>query len=189
MTRAPALPPAVAAGVTAVFGAPVGGVLFSIEVTMTHYRVGNLWRAFICAVLCVSTFEALNYARVRVSFPTHLHAVCPRPAHPSPVTAGGRAVRRDQVHRVHPGLAAHRIHPPRPSLRRACGVLPSQRSLPTLTAHSPLLCAQLLGSAFVYATAFLAATRRESSFVRRRHRHRVPLRAAHSPEATACPPS
>lgn len=64
LTRA-SVRPAVAAGVTAVFGAPVGGVLFSIEVTMTHYRVGNLWRAFTCAVLCVSTYEALNTSQVR----------------------------------------------------------------------------------------------------------------------------
>jgi H+/Cl- antiporter ClcA len=37
---------AVAAGVTATFGAPIGGVLFSIEVTSTYYFVSNLWKAF-----------------------------------------------------------------------------------------------------------------------------------------------
>jgi chloride channel 2 len=36
----------VAAGVTATFGAPIGGVLFSIEVTSTYYMVSNLWKAF-----------------------------------------------------------------------------------------------------------------------------------------------
>lgn len=36
----------VAAGVTATFGAPIGGVLFSIEVTSTYYMVNNLWKAF-----------------------------------------------------------------------------------------------------------------------------------------------
>lgn len=40
VTRNQNLAAAVAAGVTAVFGAPVGGVLFSIEVTATYYLVG-----------------------------------------------------------------------------------------------------------------------------------------------------
>jgi chloride channel 2 len=43
---------AVAAGVTATFGAPIGGVLFSIEVTSTYYFVSNLWKAFFWA--CVA---------------------------------------------------------------------------------------------------------------------------------------
>ena len=36
----------VAAGVTATFGAPIGGVLFSIEVTSTYFMVNNLWKSF-----------------------------------------------------------------------------------------------------------------------------------------------
>lgn len=57
-TRARAMLAAgVAAGVTATFGAPVGGVLFSIEVTASYYAVSGLWRAFICAVACIFTFE------------------------------------------------------------------------------------------------------------------------------------
>lgn len=39
----------VAAGVTATFNAPIGGVLFSIEVTTTYYVVGDLWKAFFTA--------------------------------------------------------------------------------------------------------------------------------------------
>lgn len=36
----------VAAGVTATFTAPIGGVLFSIEVTTTYYLVNDMWKAF-----------------------------------------------------------------------------------------------------------------------------------------------
>ena len=39
----------VAAGVTATFLAPIGGVLFSIEVTSTYYIVSNLWKTFFIA--------------------------------------------------------------------------------------------------------------------------------------------
>ena len=43
----------VSAGVTATFGAPIGGVLFSIEATSTYYFVSNLWKAFFWAWACV----------------------------------------------------------------------------------------------------------------------------------------
>ena len=56
--------PAVAAGVTATLGAPVGGVLFSIEVTATYYLVSNLWRAFVCSIFCVFTFELIHALKV-----------------------------------------------------------------------------------------------------------------------------
>jgi chloride channel 2 len=39
----------VAVGVTSSFGAPIGGTLFSIEVTATYYFVNNLWKTFFCA--------------------------------------------------------------------------------------------------------------------------------------------
>ena len=39
-----------AAGVASTFGAPVGGVLFSIEVTATYYSVSHLWKAMFTAV-------------------------------------------------------------------------------------------------------------------------------------------
>jgi len=46
----------VAAGVTAAFGAPIGGVLFSIEVTSAYYMVSNLWRGFFVSVVTVFSF-------------------------------------------------------------------------------------------------------------------------------------
>jgi H+/Cl- antiporter ClcA len=50
----------VAAGVTATFGAPIGGVLFSIEVTSTYYMVSNLWKAFFCSCWAIFTFKVLS---------------------------------------------------------------------------------------------------------------------------------
>ncbi|KAL6061604.1 Anion/proton exchange transporter [Balamuthia mandrillaris] len=41
---------ACAVGVATSFGAPVGGVLFSVEVISTYYMVENLWKGFFCAL-------------------------------------------------------------------------------------------------------------------------------------------
>ncbi|GMF10872.1 unnamed protein product [Phytophthora lilii] len=51
---------ACAVGVTATFGAPVGGVLFSIEVTTSYYVTSNYWRAFFASVVGVVVFRGLN---------------------------------------------------------------------------------------------------------------------------------
>jgi chloride channel 2 len=51
---------ACAVGVTATFGTPVGGVLFSIEVTTTYYVTSNYWRAFFSSVVGVVVFRQLN---------------------------------------------------------------------------------------------------------------------------------
>ena len=62
-----------AAGVSATFGAPVGGVLFSIEVTSTYYSISHLWKAMftsVCGALLfrfsrtygeLSLFELTNF--------------------------------------------------------------------------------------------------------------------------------
>jgi chloride channel 2 len=41
---------AAAVGVACNFAAPIGGVLFSIEVTATYFAVRNYWRGFFAAV-------------------------------------------------------------------------------------------------------------------------------------------
>lgn len=41
---------ACALGVACCFGAPIGGVLFTVEVTTSYYYVRNYWRAFYAAV-------------------------------------------------------------------------------------------------------------------------------------------
>lgn len=41
---------ACAVGVSTSFGSPIGGVLFSVEVTSTYYMVENLWKGFWCAM-------------------------------------------------------------------------------------------------------------------------------------------
>lgn len=46
-----------AAGITATFGAPVGGVLFSIEVTAGLFQITGLWRGLISSVACIVTYR------------------------------------------------------------------------------------------------------------------------------------
>ena len=53
LDRKQMLSAACAGGLASVFGAPIGGVLFSIEVTSTYYPVSNYWTAFCCA--CVGS--------------------------------------------------------------------------------------------------------------------------------------
>ena len=48
---------AAAIGVVATFGTPIGGVLFSVEVTATYYMVSNLWRCFVGAISCIVCFQ------------------------------------------------------------------------------------------------------------------------------------
>jgi chloride channel 2 len=55
---------AIAAGVTATFGAPIGGVLFSIEVASTYYMISNLWKAFFASVSCIIVYKFLSYFTV-----------------------------------------------------------------------------------------------------------------------------
>jgi H+/Cl- antiporter ClcA len=66
----------VAAGVTATFGAPIGGVLFSIEVTSTYYMVSNLWKAFFCSVWGILAYKFFSIlGTVELFEPTQLDEV------------------------------------------------------------------------------------------------------------------
>jgi len=50
---------ACAVGVASCFGAPIGGVLFSIEVTTVYFAVRNYWRGFFSAVCSATVFRLL----------------------------------------------------------------------------------------------------------------------------------
>ncbi|KNC87698.1 hypothetical protein SARC_00204 [Sphaeroforma arctica JP610] len=50
---------ACAVGVSCNFAAPIGGVMFSIEVTATYFAVSNYWRAFFSAVCGAFLFRLL----------------------------------------------------------------------------------------------------------------------------------
>lgn len=45
-------------GVTCTFGAPIGGVLFAIEVSTSTFTVSNLWKSFFAATITVYCFKS-----------------------------------------------------------------------------------------------------------------------------------
>ncbi|QQP53455.1 Chloride channel protein, partial [Caligus rogercresseyi] len=51
---------ACAVGVACCFGSPIGGVLFSIEVTSVYFAVRNYWRGFFAAVCGAMVFRLLS---------------------------------------------------------------------------------------------------------------------------------
>ncbi|XP_040202975.1 chloride channel protein ClC-Kb-like isoform X2 [Rana temporaria] len=59
-----------AVGVACCFVAPIGGVLFSIEATATHFAVRNYWRGFFaatCAALMFRLLAVINHERETVA--------------------------------------------------------------------------------------------------------------------------
>ncbi|KAG4247215.1 hypothetical protein PC116_g5023 [Phytophthora cactorum] len=59
---------AVACGVTASFGSPLGGVLFGIEVTAKFYEIKCLWEGIICSSFCILVFHIITFTKSEVLF-------------------------------------------------------------------------------------------------------------------------
>ena len=59
--RMEVLEAAAATKVAAAFGAPVGGVLFSIEVTVSFFLTNSYWRSFVSAVSGYVLYRALSW--------------------------------------------------------------------------------------------------------------------------------
>ncbi|PVD36642.1 hypothetical protein C0Q70_03628 [Pomacea canaliculata] len=59
--RSEMLAAACAVGVACTYAAPIGGVLFSIEVTSSYFAVRNYWRGFYSAVCGALVFRLLDY--------------------------------------------------------------------------------------------------------------------------------
>jgi H+/Cl- antiporter ClcA len=51
---------AAAAGVSVAFGAPIGGVLFSLEEVSYYFPLKTLWRSFFCALIAAFSLRAMN---------------------------------------------------------------------------------------------------------------------------------
>lgn len=51
---------AAAAGVSVAFGAPIGGVLFSLEEVSYYFPLKTLWRSFFCALIAAFILRSIN---------------------------------------------------------------------------------------------------------------------------------
>lgn len=49
-----------AAGVSVAFGAPIGGVLFSLEEVSNYFPLKTLWRSFFCALIAAFVLRSIN---------------------------------------------------------------------------------------------------------------------------------
>ncbi|KAB8772373.1 hypothetical protein FH972_026663 [Carpinus fangiana] len=71
---------AAAAGISVAFGAPVGGVLFSLEQLSYYFPDKTMWQSFVCAMIAAVTLQAFNPFRTgklvlyQVSYSTSWHA-------------------------------------------------------------------------------------------------------------------
>lgn len=53
-----------AAGVAVAFGAPIGGVLFSLEEVSYYFPSKTMWRAYFCALISAVVLKMINPYRV-----------------------------------------------------------------------------------------------------------------------------
>ncbi len=51
---------AAASGISVAFGAPIGGVLFSLEQLSYYFPDKTMWQSFVCAMVAAVTLQALN---------------------------------------------------------------------------------------------------------------------------------
>lgn len=51
---------AAAAGISVAFGAPIGGVLFSLEQVSFYFPDKTMWQSFVCAMVAAVTLHAMN---------------------------------------------------------------------------------------------------------------------------------
>ncbi|XP_028130029.2 chloride channel protein 2 isoform X2 [Diabrotica virgifera virgifera] len=71
-----------AVGVACTFNAPIGGVLFSVEITTAYYAVRNYWRGFFAAVWGATTYRLLlvwidGAKTITAVFPTNYYFEIP----------------------------------------------------------------------------------------------------------------
>ena len=72
---------AAAAGIAVAFGAPIGGVLFSLEEVTTYFPAKAMWRSLFCAVLAAMALQRmnpLNQSGKLVLFEVRFSKVCPQ---------------------------------------------------------------------------------------------------------------
>ena len=63
---------AICVGTVATFGAPIGAVIFAMELTSTYYMVGNLWKCFLTAMAAIITYHVLH-TLPPIKPPNHTH--------------------------------------------------------------------------------------------------------------------
>ena len=51
---------AICAGTVVTFGAPIGGVLFAMELTSTYFMVGTLLRCFLCSLSAIIVYHLMH---------------------------------------------------------------------------------------------------------------------------------